>query len=120
MNKSTFPNSVTPINPKAASRGNGNSDLSPLSCLAMLASQANQLPTEEDINIRKKIISIQNSGHMVSPDVRSTEYIAPNSAKSNPTFSQQSSSFSGSSNMNNMYLSIYYIFFYFIIGIISN
>ncbi|KAG4108624.1 hypothetical protein H8356DRAFT_918291 [Neocallimastix lanati (nom. inval.)] len=77
---------------------NGNSDLSPLSCLAMLASQANQLPTEEDINIRKKIISIQNSGHMVSPDVRSTEYIAPNSAKSNPTFSQQKRQRSDSEN----------------------
>ncbi|KAL6613562.1 hypothetical protein U3516DRAFT_630952 [Neocallimastix sp. 'constans'] len=69
----------------AASRGNGNSDLSPLSCLAMLASQANQLPTEEDINIRKKIISIQNSGHMVSPD-QSSDNMMIDDVIPNPSF----------------------------------
>eukprot|EP00833_Pecoramyces_ruminatium_P007810 jgi/Orpsp1_1/1181842/evm.model.c7180000078828.1 len=92
--------------PKVASRGNGgDSDLSPLSCLAMLASQANQLPTEDGTNIRKKIISMQNSGQMVPPpDVRNSEYNTPNSAKPNPIFSQHSqqpSPFPGSNNMNN-------------------
>ncbi|ORX82696.1 hypothetical protein BCR32DRAFT_243969 [Anaeromyces robustus] len=58
---------------------NGDSDLSPLSCLAMLASQANQLPTE-DGTIRRKIMSLQNHPDQ---DNRNSEYNTPVSAKSN-------------------------------------
>jgi len=111
-NSSSFGHQVTPIAPKVTGRGSSNdSDLSPLSCLAMLASQANQLPTENGMVIKKK------KGHspynseppLHSSDNRNSEFNSPNSSKSNMYQQQQQQqqqypvNINNNNNNNNMY-----------------
>jgi len=109
-NSGAFGHQVTPIAPKVPAKGNNDSDLSPLSCLAMLASQANQLPTENGGTVikKKKGHSPYNSEQMIpSSGNRNSEYNAQNSSKSNlfqpsPYSNNINNNDSNNSN-NNMY-----------------
>jgi len=110
-NSGAFGHQVTPIAPKVPARGgNNDSDLSPLSCLAMLASQANQLPTENGGTVikKKKGHSPYNSEQMIpASDNRNSEYNAQNSSKPNlyqpSPYSNNINNNDNNNSNNNMY-----------------